>query len=148
MITSSTGSILLFMKYLMQPMDEYAVINHPWQPIVLKFHIISAPFMILGLGYLLAVHVLPILQRKVKESLKTGFSLLMLILPMVVSGYMIQLITSEFWLSTTAMLHIAFSVFFLFSYFLHYLVSKRINMPRKVSIALLIISLSLLPLFF
>ncbi len=52
-----TGVIYGWMKYFMQPLDPWAVINHPLQPWVLKAHIIAAPLLIFSLGLITLRHV-------------------------------------------------------------------------------------------
>ena len=147
-VVSGTGIVLFYMKYCMSPMDEYAVINHPWQPLILKLHIIFSPLLLLQLGYLLAIHAIPFLKKKIKAALKTGFFIIVFILPMVISGYGIQVVNDDFWLSVMSILHISFSFIFLVLYLLHYLVSKRAGLEQKFSKILVFIFLFLLLIFF
>ena len=144
LFVSCTGIVLLYMKYFIPPMDEYAVINHPWQPVFLKLHIIFAPLLVLQLGYLLAIHAIPFLQKKIKAALKTGFFIIVFILPMIISGYGVQVVNDNFWLSTMSILHISFSFLFLAFYFLHYLISKKTDTDQKFSRILIFIFLLLI----
>jgi hypothetical protein len=56
-LTGATGVVYWWMTDLMQPLDEFAVINHPLQPWVLKAHIVAAPLMVFAVGLIAADHI-------------------------------------------------------------------------------------------
>jgi hypothetical protein len=45
------------MQHLMEPVNEWAVINHPLQPLVLKLHILVAPVMVFAVGMVAVNHM-------------------------------------------------------------------------------------------
>ena len=52
-----TGLVLGWMKYLMQPTDPWAVINHPLEPWVLKAHILAVPVLVFAVGMVAVDHI-------------------------------------------------------------------------------------------
>ena len=58
LLTAFSGAVYGVMKYLVTSSDPYAVVNHPWQPFFLKFHILASPFLVFALGLIFRGHVL------------------------------------------------------------------------------------------
>ena len=52
-----TGAVYAWMKFLLTTDDPYAVIHHPWQPAVLKAHILTAPVLVFAIGVIFSRHV-------------------------------------------------------------------------------------------
>src|SRR5688572_11367153 len=71
-LLSGSGLLLLWMKYVLKPATEYAVVNHPLQPFILKFHIVIAAFFLISLGIITALHVIPHLERATQVARKSG----------------------------------------------------------------------------
>ena len=55
--TLVTGVVYLWMKYLLVSADPFAVVNHPWQPLVLKLHILVSPLLVFSIGLVSLRHV-------------------------------------------------------------------------------------------
>ena len=104
--TFVTGVIYLGMKYLMVSDDPLAVVNHPWQPAMLKLHILVAPLLVFSIGLVTVRHVWRHLRSKTREGRRSGLLTVVVLGPMIVSGYLIQTITEEDWLRTMAIVHI------------------------------------------
>jgi len=104
--TLVTGVIYLWMKYLMVSDDPLAVVNHPWQPAVLKLHILVAPLLVFSVGLVTLRHVWWHLRSKVREGRRSGLLTVVVLGPMIVSGYLIQTVTEESWLRAMAIVHI------------------------------------------
>ena len=105
-LTFVTGVIYLGMKYLMVSDDPLAVVNHPWQPALLKLHILVAPLLVFSIGLVALRHVWRHLQSKTREGRRSGLLTVVVLAPMIVSGYLIQTLTEEGWLQTMAIVHI------------------------------------------
>ena len=43
---SGTGLVYAWMRYLAEPVDEWAIVNHPWQPHTQHLHILTAPLLV------------------------------------------------------------------------------------------------------
>lgn len=104
--TFVTGVIYLWMKYLMVSDDPLAVVNHAWQPAVLKLHILVAPFLVFSIGLVALRHVWRHLQSQTKDGRRSGLLTVVVLGPMIASGYLIQTMTEESWLRTMAIVHI------------------------------------------
>jgi hypothetical protein len=105
-VTFVTGVIYLWMKYLMVSDDPLAVVNHPWQPAVLKLHILVAPLLVFSMGLIALRHVWRHLRSKMRDGRRSGLHTVVVLGPMIVSGYLIQTLTEEGWLRGMAIVHI------------------------------------------
>lgn len=110
--TTVTGLAYLWPKYFMEPTDPWAVINHPLQPVALKAHILVAPFFVFFLGAVVLKHALPHLVAGAPDRRLSGLGLLSFLVPMLLSGYLIQILTNETAVRVMALTHIASSLAF------------------------------------
>ena len=135
------------MKYALSPIDEFSVINHPWQGIVLKVHIFFASFMVFALGYTTTMHALPYLKKKMQKVFKTGLSSLLMISPMIISGYLIQSFTHGSWVQASIIVHIITSIIFMITFMLHELLSHRERLLQHIIVIFILLLLSIFPLW-
>ena len=56
-IVGVSGLALYAMKHWIPSADEFAVINHPAQPWMLRIHLIGIPFLVFAAGLIYADHV-------------------------------------------------------------------------------------------
>jgi cobalamin biosynthesis protein CobD/CbiB len=105
--TFVTGVIYLALKYLVVSDDPFAVVNHPWQPAVLKAHILVAPLLVFSIGLVTLRHVWRHLRSDMREGRRSGVLTVVVLGPMVLSGYLIQALTDAGWLKAMAISHIA-----------------------------------------
>jgi hypothetical protein len=108
--TFATGVIYLWLKYLLVSEDPFAVVNHPWQPAVLKAHILVAPLLVFSIGLVTLRHVWRHLRSDVREGRRSGVLTVAILGPMILSGYLIQALTDEGWLKAMAISHIVLGV--------------------------------------
>ncbi len=118
-IVVGTGIIYFVMKDLLTTNDPFAIINHPWQPLFQKLHLLSGPLMIYAVGIYTLSHVIPHLKSRRPLGRLTGVVLCTLTLLMALSGYLIQMISSETWLSRVAIAHIGISFGFTLLFGIH-----------------------------
>jgi len=125
-LVTATGLVYLWMKYLLRSADPFAVVNHPWQPAVLKLHILTAPLLVFGLGLIAVRHVLAHWLAGVSHARRSGIAAAVTVLPMILSGYLVQAITDARWLSVTSWVHIATGLVYGAAFALHqFLVAGR-----------------------
>ena len=124
-LTGVTGGTYFWMERMLEPVDPWAVINHPLQPLVLKAHILFAPGMVLAVGMIATDHIWRHYRTRVRRARRTGLTAMWALAPMVVSGYLIQTITREGLLAVTAWAHIGSSVLFLLGIAAHQWVLAR-----------------------
>jgi len=118
-LTALTGIVFAWMKYLMKSSDPFAVVNHPLQPYMLSAHVLLAPAMTFVLGWTFANHMWPRIMLGDPRRRFTGLSATILIAPMVVSGYLLQISTSDAIRNAMAIGHGAASAVFVLGYIAH-----------------------------
>lgn len=114
-----TGLVYAWMKYLLVPETEWAVINHPLQPWVLKAHIISAPILVFGIGAIFFDHLLRHLRSGIAPGRRSGIAVSLVLLPMILTGYLIQSVTHVGWLRAMVWGHVISSLLYLAFYGIH-----------------------------
>lgn len=110
--TFVTGLVYLWMKYLVVSSDPFAVINHPWQPLVLKLHILVAPLLVFSVGMVALRHVWRHMKSRERSGRRSGLMTVVLLGPMILSGYLIQAITHQGWLRAMVISHIITGVLY------------------------------------
>jgi hypothetical protein len=109
LVTAVTGIVYFWMKYFMESTEPWAVVNHPWQPWVLKAHILVAPLLVFAVGSIAVRHIWKHFRGRVAWGRRTGLTTAIALAPMVLSGYLIQAVTADEWLRAIAISHIAVS---------------------------------------
>lgn len=104
--TTLTGLVYWWMEQMMEPVSEWAVINHPLQPWVLKAHIVVAPLLVLAVGTIALDHIWKHFRGRVRRARKSGLATMWVLGPMILSGYLIQAVTHEGWLTTMVWVHV------------------------------------------
>lgn len=114
-----TGTVFAWMRYAMETDDPFAVANHPWQPHVLHLHVLVAPVVVFALGLVFTAHIWPKYEARVKARRWSGIGALWTIAPMVISGYLLQVLTNETALFATRVTHWVSSAVFILAYVAH-----------------------------
>jgi uncharacterized membrane protein YidH (DUF202 family) len=123
-LTAITGTVFAAMKYFMTPADEFAVANHPLQPHMLAAHVVVAPIALFVLGWTFSNHMLP-KYRFSEEHRKSGISSMLLLVPMTLSGYLLQIATNETVRQGMAVAHWVASGLFVIGYVVHVILGRR-----------------------
>lgn len=128
LVVGLTGLIYAWMCYLVRPADEWAVVNHAWQPHLQHLHVLTAPLLIFSVGVITSGHILGKLRngRRAKIS---GTGLMTLFLPMVASGYLLQVAVNPWWRQLWVVVHVGASLLWI-AVFLEHLV--RALVARRV----------------
>ncbi len=131
--TFVTGVVYLWMKYLLVSDDPFAVVNHPWQPMMLKLHILVAPLLVFSIGLVALRHVWRHVQSGMREGRRTGLVTLVALGPMILTGYLIQAITHESLLRAMALSHIGLGLLYGGGLLLHQFAAggKRARIQRS-----------------
>jgi hypothetical protein len=115
-----TGIVYGAMRYLMTPTDEWAVVNHPWQPQVQHLHVLAAPLLVFAVGLIWSRHI-ETRMRNGREGRGTGLGLLVAFVPMAASGYLLQVAVEPGWRAAWIGLHVASSLLWIATFSLHQL---------------------------
>ena len=127
-----TGLVYAWVLYLAgPPEDEFALVNHPWQPEVLAAHVLTSPLLVFACGFLWPLHVLGKLRAKNPERRRTGLSLALLVGPMVASGYLLQVTVAEGPRQAWVVLHVASSILWLVTYGVHLCLPASGSTPKE-----------------
>lgn len=83
-----TGLTQAWMRYLLEPENDFSAWNHPWQGTVESLHVFLAPILTLLLGYVLAEHAVIHWHNKAtgKGRVRSGGALVALICTLILSG--------------------------------------------------------------
>jgi hypothetical protein len=125
-LVSVTGIVFFIMKYMMATEDPFALINHPLQPAMLDIHILAAPFLILVLGIMYSSHITEKLGTRNKANRRSGIAMLLSFLPMILSGYLLQVSTSALLSKLTLAVHVVSGLAFVGTYAFHQWKSVRL----------------------
>ncbi len=117
-LTALTGVLFAVMKYFMRPTDEFSVVNHPLQPYMLASHIVIAPFLVFGFGWIFSDHIWPKFRYE-RQNRASGLWSMFAIVPMTLSAYLLQISTSEAGRKTMAAAHWSSSALFVIVYLAH-----------------------------
>ena len=109
LLVGGTGVVYAVMIFLMESPEEWSVVNHPWQPHVQHLHVLAAPLLVFACGLLWNRHVLPKLSANNPRGRITGLALVIQLIPMVLSGYLIQVSVSEGWRTIWVWVHLVTS---------------------------------------
>lgn len=130
-LVAVTGLVYLWMRYFMQPMDPFAVVNHPWQSHVLHLHIVMAPALTIMIGAFWRAHADMNRRRGIQEGRKSGLTLWTMAIPMIASGYLLQVSVESFWQNVWLVIHLATSLLTVAAYAIHF-ASHRLERNEAV----------------
>jgi len=118
-LASASGVVYGVMKYFLAGSDPDSRVGHPWQPAALAAHVLAAPVAVFCMGLLLRGHALPRLMGGEREKRTTGLALTAIGVPLVFSGYLVQVFTGEAVRKVTGWLHAAVGIVFALAFALH-----------------------------
>lgn len=135
-LTAATGFVYLAMKYFMTNDDPFSVLNHPWQSHVLALHLLIAPLLIFALGLIMRDHVFGWLQEgRARRGRATGIYITLLAVPMITSGYLLQIFTDPGPRRWLAWVHIGCSILFTALFLIHLIVSRLLQRALQNGVA-------------
>ena len=123
--TIATGTVYGWMCYLCKPDDIYAVVNHPWQPHVQHLHVLFAPALAVMLGVFWVPHALRYWRLRKREGRRSGTLLWWLALPMIFSGYMLQIVSHESLKLAIVWLHVTSGCLWAIAFGAHFMSHRR-----------------------
>ncbi len=129
-LTALTGVLFAAMKYFMKPADEFSVINHPLQPYMLGAHIVVAPLLVFGLGWIFGNHTWPQFREGKGGS---GTWSMAAIVPMTLSGYLLQVATPDATRQAMAVTHWIASALFVLAYAAHIVMARAKAAARSAA---------------
>lgn len=131
---AATGFAYLWMKYLLQEDDPFALVNHPWQGGMLDLHLVASPAFILMFGIVFNSHIMKKLRATRLPNRRSGWVSLATFAAMIVSGYLLQVSSSDGWLQALVVLHVASGAIFTAAYAVHLVITARLARARPIAI--------------
>ena len=120
LLVAATGLLYAWMKYLQKPADPFSVVNHPWQPGMLSAHVLAAPLLLFAFGLIARDHILGRYRDpRARKGRPSGLAALSALVPMVTSGYLLQVMTSSGDRRAAALVHLGSGIVFLAAYGWH-----------------------------
>lgn len=116
---SLTGIAYGVFRYFVPNPDPDSRAGHPLQPVFLKAHLLAVPFALIGIGLLLHCHALSRMRRGERQGRRTGGLILWLMVPVSLSGVLIQVLVEPHAVRWTGWTHAALGALFVIGYALH-----------------------------
>lgn len=120
-----TGIGFLYFRDFAPRPDAFSVISSPWQPWLIKFHILVAPIFVFWVGWISIAHTVNRLKRKMKRGRKTGLLNVGLLGVSILTGYFVQIITHEQMVQIVSNIHVYLSIFCFIMVLVHQIVSEK-----------------------
>ena len=133
-LVAATGFAYFWMKYLLEPSDPFAVVNHAWQTPALNLHVVASPILILTFGIVFNSHVMRKLRAPRLPNRRSGYSSLATFAAMVLSGYLLQVTTDAGWLRALVVVHVAAGILFAVTYGAHLVINVRVGRRQGAAI--------------
>jgi hypothetical protein len=130
---SVSGFAYLWMKYFVQPIDPFAVVNHPWQSAILHLHVLASPPFVLLFGVILNSHIMRKLRATGIPNRRSGLLSLSTFVTMIASGYLLQVSMTEAWLRALVIIHITSGAVFTLAYAVHLTISYRLVQRTRLT---------------
>jgi hypothetical protein len=124
LLVGATGLVYAVLRYLVEPSDPFAVVNHPLQPLAQHLHVWAAPLVVFAVGLVFRAHVWAHLVRGVPARRASGLAQLAAFVPMVASGYLIQTAVTPASRQAWVAVHLATSGLWLAGWAAHLLASR------------------------
>ncbi len=134
MTVGLSGAVYAFMKYLMAGDEPFSAFHHPLQPWMLDLHVISSPLLVFTVGMIAREHILAQLQKGPgRRGRGTGVMAVACLLPMIATGYLIQVFVDERALLICIIVHLVTSAVYLAAFIAHLAISRKIAALRRTA---------------
>jgi hypothetical protein len=130
LLVGGTGLVYAWMLYALKPVDPFAVIHHPLQPAVQHLHVLAAPLLVFAAGLVWREHAWEHLRAGIRRRRRSGLALMAALVPMTVSGYLVQTAVDERWRTAWVAVHLAASALWLTGHAVHAAAALRQRRAR------------------
>ena len=129
LLTAATGLGYGWLRYFGQVQGDFGPEPHHLQPLVQHLHVLTGPLLLFALGMIVRGHLWPKLRGGRAEGRRTGLFLGLVIAPMVLAGYGVQVATEPAWRNGLAWIHGITSLLFLAAYLIHLFLTWKLRRP-------------------
>jgi hypothetical protein len=116
---SLTGLLYGIVKYFVPSSDPDSRIGHPWQPVLLKAHILAAPVAVFAVGLIFRRHALARMRSGETNGRRSGVVMFWLLLPLTATGYLVQVFVEPAPVRAAGWSHAGLGLCFLLGYLFH-----------------------------
>ncbi|MDA0989136.1 MAG: hypothetical protein O3A51_00100 [Verrucomicrobia bacterium] len=134
-LVAGTGLIYGWMRYVLKPVDDYAVVNHALQPLTQHLHILAAPTLAIMLGVFWQSHASHYWKSGMREGRTSGLMQWILALPMIMSGYLLQTATTSGWRTVWIWVHAITASVWTLGYLAHVFAHWRARRQRMAPLS-------------
>ncbi|HJW07986.1 MAG TPA: hypothetical protein VJ483_00025 [Holophagaceae bacterium] len=127
LLTAATGLGYGWLRYFGQVQGDFGPEPHHLQPLLQHLHVLTAPLLLFTLGVIVRGHLWTKLRSGRTEARRTGFLIGLLLAPMVLSGYGVQVATDAGWRTGLAWVHGISSLIFLLAHAAHLFMTWRLR---------------------
>ena len=121
LLVGVTGLLYAWVKYVLGPVSSYSVVGSAWRPTVEHLHLLAAPLLVFAMGLIWRRHAWSQFRRRIRRRRSSGLVLLVMLAPMIVSGYLLQTTSRSEWHRAWVWVHLGTSVLWLGAYVAHQL---------------------------
>lgn len=128
----ASGLLYAWVRYVPRapnPADPFAV-GHPWEPVLLKLHVLTGPIFVFALGLVFLRHIWAHWARGLRLGRRSGVAGVVTAALLVGSGYAVQVLAQPTWLRVTGWGHTALGVLYLGLFAVHWGVTRRARRER------------------
>jgi hypothetical protein len=132
-VTAGSGLGFFWTKYVLDSPDPWSVINHPLEPWLLRVHVVAAPLFVFAIGLVTGRHIWRHLLGKVQPGRRSGLVATIALIPMVLGGYLVQVVTHDGWLRGLALAHIVIGLVFTLGIVIHGVAVRGVEEGSEVA---------------
>lgn len=122
-IVGGSGLAYGWLLYFGEAEDEFGPVQHPWTPGLQAMHVVTAPLFVFALGLIWRYHVVHKLRSGAPQRRRTGLLVATQSMPMIVTGYLLQVSVDEVWRALWTWSHVATSLLFCAGFVAHLFVA-------------------------
>ena len=118
-LVALTGIAYGYFKYFGRGADPFSSVGSPYEPFFHESHVLVVPALVFACGLIWKSHVLKNLNTSRKAKRSSGLGLLCVLVPMVATGYLVQVAVDETWRKVFVWVHLVTSGVWVASYLSH-----------------------------
>jgi hypothetical protein len=135
-LSAWSGIVYWIMRDVLRRTDPYSVLGHPWQPHVLALHVLVGPFVVFALGLIAREHIVGRVRNGASiAGRRSGVIAILLAAPMILTGYLVQVVTSPSGRPLLGWTHLASGLAFTLLFGAHLWRTARRRLPRSTTLA-------------
>lgn len=104
-VVGGSGLLYGYFRYFVVSRDPYSPASHPLETWMQAAHIFLAPLLVFGVGLIWNHHIWENYRNSLSTKRFSGISLALLFVPMVATGYLVQISVDDDWRKAWSVAH-------------------------------------------